>query len=165
MTGLRSRRAGIDPVAAKARPLYARVLGLQYVQPSNLRCFLFLEGAVALGVLLALAELGTWWMPVILPLSIAIMVKVNDMIAGATARSGVGSRRRAVGTGLAPVAAGRADLSAAVGRAGERSSRISGRASVPGDGRRGPARAEQQAPADLDPFAARRRQAASRRYE
>ena len=41
----------------RSRPLYARVLRLRHLDPSGLLCFLFLEGAVALGVLLALAEL------------------------------------------------------------------------------------------------------------
>ena len=43
------------------RPLYARLLGLRFVNPGGVLCFLFFEGAVALAVLLALAELVNWW--------------------------------------------------------------------------------------------------------
>jgi hypothetical protein len=94
--GVRSRRAGgISPEEARNRPLYARVLGLQYVRPSNLMCFLFFEGTVALAVLLSLAELTGWWAVAVLPVSVAVMVKVNDVIAGATMRSGVESVARA----------------------------------------------------------------------
>ncbi|MDI1465609.1 hypothetical protein QEZ54_32030 [Catellatospora sp. KI3] len=85
---IRSRRAGISQQEARTRPLYARVLGLQYVRPSNLMCFVFFEGAISLAVLLALAELTNWWAVLVLPVSVAAMVKINDVIAGATTRSG-----------------------------------------------------------------------------
>lgn len=74
-------------------PLYARVLRLRHVYPSGLMCFLFFEGMIALGVLLALAELVTWWAVPVLPVAVAGMVKVNDLVAGALA---VGGRRPAV---------------------------------------------------------------------
>jgi hypothetical protein len=64
------------------RPLYARLLRLRHITPSGLLCFVFLEGAVALGVLLALAELVSWWGVIVLPLTVAVMVKLNDVIAG-----------------------------------------------------------------------------------
>jgi hypothetical protein len=70
------------------RPLYARVLRLQHIRPSGLWCFVFFEGMIALGVLLALAELVTWWAVLVLPAVVAIMVKVNDVTAGAWARTG-----------------------------------------------------------------------------
>ncbi|SCL69992.1 hypothetical protein [Micromonospora chersina] len=63
------------------RPLYARVLGLRFVNPGGVLCFLFFEGAVALAVLLALAELVTWWAVLVLPAAVAAMVKLNDMVA------------------------------------------------------------------------------------
>jgi hypothetical protein len=65
-----------------ARPLYARVLRLKHITPGGLLCFVFLEGAMALGVLLALAELVSWWGVIVLPLTVALMVKLNDVIAG-----------------------------------------------------------------------------------
>ncbi|MET8911936.1 hypothetical protein [Micromonospora sp. NPDC004551] len=69
------------------RPLYARVLGLRFVNPGGVLCFLFFEGAVALAVLLALAELVTWWAVLLLPAAVAAMVKLNDMVAEIVIRS------------------------------------------------------------------------------
>lgn len=63
-------------------PLYARVLRLRHVHPSGLLCFLYLEGMIALGVLLALAELMSWWVVPVLPLVVAAAVKLNDLVAG-----------------------------------------------------------------------------------
>jgi hypothetical protein len=189
MSQIRSRRAGIDPVAAKARPLYARALGLQFIQPSNLMCFMFFEGAIALGVLLALAELADWWAVAILPLSVAIMVKVNDAIAGAAARSGTGSRGSAIGIEHAlatgpqalkvhsrkaaadnaikglrnggPAGNGAVGGSAPASGSVSGSAVVSGRASVPADSMLPPPRVDQPDASDEQ----RARQAASRRYE
>jgi hypothetical protein len=91
---VRSRRAGIPRELAKQRPLYARILGLQYLTPSGLLCFAFLEGAITLGVLLALAELVSWWGVLVLPLTVAAMVKLNDVIAGAVSRPAVPTTTR-----------------------------------------------------------------------
>jgi hypothetical protein len=79
------------------QPLYARVLRLRHLAPSGLLCFVFLEGAVVLGILLALAELVSWWGVVVLPVTVALMVKFNDLVAGAfapqaVATEGVSSR-------------------------------------------------------------------------
>ncbi|MEU7572976.1 MULTISPECIES: hypothetical protein [unclassified Micromonospora] len=63
------------------RPLYARVLGLRFVNPGGVLCFLFFEGAVALAVLLSLAELVSWWAVLVLPTAVAVMVKLNDVVA------------------------------------------------------------------------------------
>ncbi|WP_433376356.1 hypothetical protein ACQPZX_07685 [Actinoplanes sp. CA-142083] len=64
-------------------PMYARLLRLRHVAPSGFLCFVFLEGSVALGALLALAELVSWWGVLVLPILVALMVKLNDVIAGA----------------------------------------------------------------------------------
>ncbi len=92
-----SRRAGIPREQARLRPLYARILGLQYLNPSGFLCFVFFEGAVALGILLALAELVSWWGVLVLPLTVALMVKLNDVVAGAltptAARAASGTSR------------------------------------------------------------------------
>ncbi|AEV82290.1 Collagen alpha-5(VI) chain [Actinoplanes sp. SE50] len=74
---VRSRRTG-----AAHQPLYARMLGLRHLSPGGLLCFVFLEGAIALGVLLALAELVSWWGVLVLPMVVAAMVKFNDVVAG-----------------------------------------------------------------------------------
>lgn len=69
------------------RPLYARALHLQHISPSGIFCFIFLEGAIALGILFALAELVSWWGVIVLPVTVAAMVKLNDLIAGLLGRS------------------------------------------------------------------------------
>ncbi|MFI2712810.1 hypothetical protein ACH495_22070 [Micromonospora sp. NPDC018662] len=69
------------------RPLYARVLGLRFVNPGGVLCFLFFEGAVALAVLLSLAELVSWWAVLVLPTAVAAMVKLNDVVAEVVIRT------------------------------------------------------------------------------
>ncbi|HEX5542696.1 MAG TPA: hypothetical protein VFX60_14240 [Micromonospora sp.] len=69
------------------RPLYARVLRLRQLNPSGATCFLFLEGSALFGLVLALAELVPWWAIVVLPLLVAVMVKVNDAVAAAVLRA------------------------------------------------------------------------------
>ncbi|MEU2613547.1 hypothetical protein ABZ570_18460 [Micromonospora sp. NPDC007271] len=69
------------------RPLYARVLGLRFVNPGGVLCFLFFEGTVALAVLLALAELVSWWAVLVLPAVVAAMVKLNDLVAEVVIRT------------------------------------------------------------------------------
>ncbi|WP_245870871.1 hypothetical protein [Asanoa hainanensis] len=81
------------------RPFYARVLRLRHLNPSSTVCFVFLEGATAFAIILALAELIPMWGVVLLPICIAAMVKINDLVAGAAVRaaatrSGGGSTRR-----------------------------------------------------------------------
>ena len=75
------------------RPLYARMLRLRHLAPSGFLCFVYLEGAVALGILLALAELVSWWGVLALPATVAVMVKLNDVIAGSLTQSVVQERR------------------------------------------------------------------------
>ncbi|GGQ80268.1 hypothetical protein GCM10010166_58070 [Couchioplanes caeruleus subsp. azureus] len=103
----RSRRAGLSRDEVRQQPLYARMLGLQYLAPSGFLCFVFLEGAVALGILLALAELVSWWGVLVLPVTVAAMVKLNDVVAGALTRpqvrtSGGGGRSGAEFGGREP---------------------------------------------------------------
>ena len=66
------------------RPLYARLLRLRYLHPGPVACFLLLEGTIALGALLAHAELVDWPVVILLPAGVAVMVKINDLLAGAT---------------------------------------------------------------------------------
>ncbi|MFV2021668.1 hypothetical protein [Micromonospora sp. LOL_023] len=68
-------------------PIYARALRLRYVQPGGLACLVFFEGSFVVGVLLALAELIAWWGIFVLPVAVAIMVKINDFVAGVVERS------------------------------------------------------------------------------
>jgi hypothetical protein len=54
--------------------------------------FLLFEGMVAVAVLLALAELTSWWAVAALPAAVAAMVKLNDVVAGAVSRDERASR-------------------------------------------------------------------------
>ncbi|SCL22171.1 hypothetical protein [Micromonospora inyonensis] len=88
MTG--PTRTGWATLAAdeeRYRPLYARILGLRFVNPGGVLCFLFFEGTVALAALLALAELTSWWAVLLLPAAVAVMVKLNDIVAASVVRS------------------------------------------------------------------------------
>ena len=85
-TQIRSHWPGPLPEAPGHRPLYARTLRLKSLAPSGFLCFAFLEGSVALGILLALAELVSWWGVLVLPATVAVMVKLNDVVAGAVSQ-------------------------------------------------------------------------------
>ncbi|MEO3779033.1 hypothetical protein ABGB16_19725 [Micromonospora sp. B11E3] len=84
---VRASWATVPTEEERYRPLYARALGLRFVNPGGVLCFLFFEGSVALAVLLALAELVTWWAVLILPAAVAAMVKLNDMVAEVVVRA------------------------------------------------------------------------------
>ncbi|MEU6858776.1 hypothetical protein AB0B28_07880 [Glycomyces sp. NPDC046736] len=75
-------------VSRPRRPWYSRMLRLQHLYLSNLWCVVLFEGSVALAILMALTELVTWWVVLILPVAVAAMVKLNDVIAGALSRHG-----------------------------------------------------------------------------
>jgi hypothetical protein len=84
------------------------MLRLRHLAPSGFLCFVFLEGAVALGLLLALAELVSWWGVLVLPTLVALMVKLNDVIAGSLARTAQSAS--AARAGLTDPAASRSAL-------------------------------------------------------
>ncbi|MGI8647572.1 MAG: hypothetical protein ACR2JX_05000 [Mycobacteriales bacterium] len=69
------------PEIGKA-PYYARILRLRHLRPSGFACFVFFEGSVGLAVLLAFAELVSWWAVIVVPATVAAMVKLNDYVAG-----------------------------------------------------------------------------------
>ncbi|MDG4796129.1 hypothetical protein [Micromonospora sp. WMMD1082] len=84
---LRGTWATIPADEERFRPLYARVLGLRFVNPGGVLCFIFFEGTIALAALLALAELVTWWAVLVLPAAVAVMVKLNDLVAAVVVRA------------------------------------------------------------------------------
>ncbi|GAB1645635.1 hypothetical protein KRMM14A1259_60580 [Krasilnikovia sp. MM14-A1259] len=92
---IRSRRAP----ASQQPPLYARMLRLRHLAPSGFLCFALLEGTVAVAVLLALAELVSWWGVLVLPVTVAAMVKLNDVIAGAVNRPAAAAAAEPARTG------------------------------------------------------------------
>lgn len=63
-------------------PRYARILRLRHLAPGGFACFAFFEGSIVLAVLLAFAELVSWWAVVVVPVTVAAMVKLNDYVAG-----------------------------------------------------------------------------------
>ena len=69
------------------QPLYVRALRLQHLRlPTWLRVMLA-EGSFVLGILLALADVASAWVIVVLPLAVAAMVKFHDVLQGALVRS------------------------------------------------------------------------------
>ncbi|WP_157930599.1 hypothetical protein [Glycomyces xiaoerkulensis] len=75
-------------VVRPRRPWYARVLRIRHLRLSNAWCVVLFEGSIVLGVLMALTELVSWWVVPVLPLAVAAMVKLNDLVAGAADRTG-----------------------------------------------------------------------------
>jgi membrane associated rhomboid family serine protease len=63
-------------------PLYCRLLHLRHVRPSTWQRALLAEGALAAAVLLALADLASAWALLVLPVAVAAVVKVHDVLAG-----------------------------------------------------------------------------------
>lgn len=63
-------------------PLYSRMLRLRHLRLSPWATALLFEGSVALGLLLALADVITWWGVIAVPVVVALMVKLNDVVTG-----------------------------------------------------------------------------------
>ncbi|MFI5954855.1 hypothetical protein [Cryptosporangium sp. NPDC051539] len=64
------------------RPLYARALRLRYLDPGKVLCAMFFEGSIAVAMLLAFADLVSWWGVLAGPVTVAVMVKLNDVVVG-----------------------------------------------------------------------------------
>jgi hypothetical protein len=58
------------------------VLRLRYVRPNSWQRALLGEGAFAVGVILALADLATAWLIIVLPIAVAVVVKGHDLLSG-----------------------------------------------------------------------------------
>lgn len=69
-----------------ARPFYFRMLRLRHLRPRPSVTFLLFEGSVGLSVLLAFADIVSWWGAFAIPAAVAVMVKLNDIVAGALIR-------------------------------------------------------------------------------
>jgi hypothetical protein len=77
-----------DPAAARKRPLYTRMLDLRHIRPNAWQRAVLGEGALALAVVLVLADVASAWTLLVLPLAVAAVVKAHDLLAGALARPG-----------------------------------------------------------------------------
>jgi len=67
-------------------PMYWRLLRLRHIQPNGWLRALFVEGSVGLAVVLVLAEKASIWTIIALPIVVAVLVKANDVVAGALRR-------------------------------------------------------------------------------
>lgn len=76
------------------RPLYARLLRLRHIEPGPALCFLYFEGSIAASVLFALLGLVPWWAILVVPVTVAVMVKFNDIVAGRIMRATARPRPR-----------------------------------------------------------------------
>jgi hypothetical protein len=75
-------RSEDKPSEEPRQPIYAQVLGLRHIAPGGMLCFLFFEGSIALAVILGLTGLVSWWGVAAIPATVAIVVKLNDIVAG-----------------------------------------------------------------------------------
>ena len=73
---------GPDRQRPVTRPLYPRMLRLRHVHPNAWQRAVFGEGALAVGVLLAMADLASAWTVVVLPVAVAAVVKAHDLLQG-----------------------------------------------------------------------------------
>jgi hypothetical protein len=82
--GLTATGRGGPVVSSAARPpLYFRLLRIRHLRVRPWLVFVLFEGSIALGVLLTLAEITSSWAIVAVPVAVAAMVKVNDVVSGA----------------------------------------------------------------------------------
>jgi hypothetical protein len=69
------------PANAKP-PMYWRALRLRHVHPNGWQRAVFVEGVLALSLVLVLADVASAWTLLALPLASALTVKAHDVIAG-----------------------------------------------------------------------------------
>lgn len=84
----RSSRAGHNEVSKP--PLYVRALRLKHIRPGPWWCFLFFEGSLVLAGVLVLADWVSPWGLLVVPVGVAIAVKLNDVVTGALLPPGAG---------------------------------------------------------------------------
>lgn len=83
-----------SPAEDDLGPLYARLLSLRHLRPGPVTCFAFFEGSIALATVLALIGVVSWWAVVVLPITIAAMVLLNDRVAGLASAPAADRHRR-----------------------------------------------------------------------
>lgn len=71
-----------SPAKKPQRPLYPRLLRLRNIAPNGWQRALLGEGALAVAVLLVLADLASAWALLVLPVAVAAVVKAHDVVAG-----------------------------------------------------------------------------------
>ena len=70
----------------RSRPLYFRLLRVRHLTVRPTTLFLLFEGSITLALLLYLADVVDGWGVLAIPVVVAIMVKLNDSVAGALIR-------------------------------------------------------------------------------
>jgi hypothetical protein len=70
----------------RKRPLYFRLLRVRHLTVRPTTLFLLFEGSITLALLLYLADVVDEWGILAIPVVVAIMVKLNDSVAGALIR-------------------------------------------------------------------------------
>jgi hypothetical protein len=71
---------------SRRRPLYFRLLRVRHLTVRPTTLFLLFEGSITLALLLYLADVVHEWGLLAIPVVVAIMVKLNDSVAGALIR-------------------------------------------------------------------------------
>lgn len=79
--------------AGSSRGAYARLLRLRHLELPTWQQVVYVEGAVALGVVLTLGELASAWIILLLPALVAVVVKFHDVLAGLLAAPPAGPDR------------------------------------------------------------------------
>ncbi len=80
-----SERAPAPQTPARAkpsRPLYPRLLRLRHIHPNAWQRAALGEGALAVAALLVLADLASAWTLLVLPVTVALVVKAHDVLEG-----------------------------------------------------------------------------------
>ena len=70
------------PPPRPKKPLYPRLLRLRHIEPNAWQRAALGEGAIGVGVLLAMADLASAWTIVALPVAVAAIVKAHDALQG-----------------------------------------------------------------------------------
>ena len=81
-TGSEETASEADAAPPRKRPLYPRLLRLKNVHPNGWQRAALGEGALAVAVVLVLADLASAWTLLALPLGVAAVVKAHDVLAG-----------------------------------------------------------------------------------
>ena len=74
--------AGPQQPKPPKKPLYPRLLRLRHIAPNAWQRAALGEGAIGVGVLLAMADLASAWTIVALPVAVAAVVKAHDALQG-----------------------------------------------------------------------------------
>jgi hypothetical protein len=90
---MRRRAKPADSTVRPAhRPLYWRVLGLHHVRPNGWQRALLVEGVIVVAAVLVLAGVASIWTLLVLPIVVAVLVKLNDLLVAGMRSGAAGDR-------------------------------------------------------------------------